>query len=54
MSIPKFKRKSSGLEYVDNASRLQKEIMTLFLSCLRDELEMRATVDKLACMRSFF
>ena len=27
MSIPKFKRKPSGLDYVDNAFELQKDIM---------------------------
>jgi len=26
MSIPKFKRKPSGLDYVDNAFELQKDI----------------------------
>jgi hypothetical protein len=29
MSVPKFKRLPSGLDYVDNAYELQKEIMTL-------------------------
>ena len=29
MSIPKFKRKPSGLDYVDNAFELQKDIMNL-------------------------
>ncbi len=29
MSVPKFKRRPSGLDYVDNAFELQKEIMTL-------------------------
>ena len=31
MSIPKFKRKPSGLDYVDNAFELQKDIMNLDL-----------------------
>lgn len=29
MSVPKFKRRPSGLDYVDNAFELQKEILTL-------------------------
>ena len=29
MSVPKFKRKPSGLEYIDNAYSLQQEIMNL-------------------------
>ena len=29
MSIPKFNRKPSGLDYVDNAFELQKDIMNL-------------------------
>ena len=29
MSVPRFKRRESGLEYVDNAFELQKEIMNL-------------------------
>ena len=29
MSIPKFKRKPSGLDYVDNAFEIQNEIMNL-------------------------
>ena len=29
MSIPKWKRRPSGLEYVDNAFELQREIMNL-------------------------
>ena len=29
MSVPKFKRKPSGLEYIDNANELQQEIMNL-------------------------
>lgn len=29
MSVPKFKRKPSGLEYIDNAYELQQEIMNL-------------------------
>ena len=29
MSVPKFKRKPSGLDYVDNAYNLQVEIMNL-------------------------
>ena len=29
MSVPKFKRKPSGLDYVDNAYNLQVQIMNL-------------------------
>ena len=29
MSVPKFKRRPSGLDYVDNAFELQKDIMNL-------------------------
>ena len=29
MSVPKFKRLPSGLDYVDNAYELQKEVMIL-------------------------
>lgn len=29
MSVPRFKRKTSGLEYIDNAYSLQQEIMNL-------------------------
>ncbi len=29
MSVPRFKRKPSGLEYIDNAYSLQQEIMNL-------------------------
>ena len=29
MSVPKFKRKPGGLDYVDNAYNLQVEIMNL-------------------------
>ena len=33
MSVPKFKRKPSGLDYVDNAYNLQVEIMNLSTVC---------------------
>ena len=41
MSVPKFKRRESGLEYVDNAFELQKEIMTLAskLRCITRKVE---------------
>ena len=29
MSVPRFKRKPNGLEYIDNAYSLQQEIMNL-------------------------
>ena len=29
MSVPRFKRKTSGLEYIDNVYSLQQEIMNL-------------------------
>lgn len=32
MSVPRFKRKPSGLDYVDNAFELQVEVMNLFIN----------------------
>ena len=29
MTVPKFKRRPSGLDYVDNAFELQKDIMNI-------------------------
>ena len=39
MSVPKFKRKPSGLEYVDNAFELQKDIMNLASKYRQDNQE---------------
>lgn len=30
MSVPRFKRKPSGLDYVDNAYELKMEVMNLY------------------------
>ena len=34
MSVPRFKRKPSGLDYVDNAFELQVEVMNLFINII--------------------
>ena len=53
MSVLRFKRRPSGLDYVDNAFELQKEIMTL-----SSKLSARwariwgQSVDKLACLQA--
>ena len=55
MSVPKFKRRESGLEYVDNAFELQKEIMTLASKLsARWARIYQQPVDKLACMQADF
>ena len=55
MRVPKFKRKPSGLEYVDNAFELQKEIMTLASKLsARWARILGQPVDKLIFMRSRF
>ncbi len=55
MSIPKFKRKPSGLDYVDNAFELQKEIMTLAskLSARWARIYVHP-IDRLSCMQADF
>ena len=55
MSVPKFKRRPSGLDYVDNAFELQKEIMTLASKLsARWARIYQQPVDKLIFIRSFF
>ena len=55
MSVPKFKRRPSGLDYVDNAFELQKEIMNLAskLSARWARIYQQA-VDKFACLQADF
>ena len=53
MSIPKFKRKQSGLDYVDNAFELQKDIMNLASKLsARWARIYQQPIDKLACMQA--
>ena len=53
MSVSKFKRRESGLEYVDNAFELQKEIMTLASKLsARWARIYQQPVDKLACIQA--
>lgn len=53
MSVPRFKRRPSGLDYVDNAFELQKEIMTLASKLsARWARIYQQPVDKLACLQA--
>ena len=53
MSVPKFKRKPSGLDYVDNAFELQKEIMNLASKLsARWARIYQQPVDKFACLQA--
>lgn len=53
MSIPKFKRKPSGLDYVDNAFEIQKDIMNLASKLsARWARIYQQPIDKLACMQA--
>ena len=55
MSVPKFKRLPSGLDYVDNAYELQKEIMTLASKLsARWARIYQQPIDSLACKRADF
>lgn len=55
MSVPKFKRRPSGLDYVDNAFELQKEIMTLASKLsARWARIYQQPVDKFACLQADF
>ncbi len=55
MSVAKFKRRPSGLDYVDNAFELQKEIMTLASKLsARWARIYQQPVDKLACLQADF
>lgn len=53
MSVPRFKRRESGLDYVDNAYELQKEIMTLASKLsARWARIYQQPIDKLACIQA--
>ena len=39
MSIPKFKRKPSGLDYVDNAFELQKDEFEIVKKLMKEVME---------------
>lgn len=53
MSVPKFKRRPSGLDYVDNAFELQKEVMTLASKLsARWARIYQQPVDKFACLQA--
>ena len=55
MSVPKFKRRPSGLDYVDNAFELQKDVMTLdYKLSARWASIYKQPIDKLACMQADF
>ena len=53
MSVPRFKRRPSGLDYVDNAFEIQKDIMNLAskLSARWAKIYQQP-IDKLACMQA--
>lgn len=55
MSVPRFRRKPSGLDYVDNAFELQVEIMNLCskLSARWARIYLQP-IDRLACLRADF
>ncbi len=53
MSIPKFKRKPSGLDYVDNALELQKKIMNLASKLsARWARIYQQPIDRMACLQA--
>ena len=53
MSIPKFKRKPSGLDYVDNAFELQKDIMNLASKLsARWARIYQQPIDRFACLQA--
>ena len=53
MSIPKFKRKSSGLDYVDNALELKKEIMNLASKLSASWARIyQQPIDRMACLQA--
>jgi len=55
MSVPKFKRRPSGLDYVDNAFELQKDVMTLASKLsARWARIYQQQIDKLVCMQADF
>ena len=55
MSVPKFKRLPNGLDYVDNAYELQKEVMILALKLsARWARIYQQPIDNLACKQADF
>lgn len=55
MSVPRFKRKPSGLDYVDNAFELQVEIMNLCSKLsARWARIYQQPIDRLACLQADF
>ena len=51
MSVPRFKRKPSGLDYVDNAYELQMKVMNLCSKLsARWARIYQQPIDKLACL----
>ena len=55
MSVPRFKRKPSGLDYVDNAFELQVEVMNLCSKLsARWARIYQQPIDKLACLQADF
>lgn len=53
MSVPKFKRKPSGLEYVDNSYELKSEIMNLCSKLsARWARIYQQPIDRLACLQA--
>lgn len=53
MSVPKFKRRPSGLDYVDNAFELQKNIMNLASKLsARWARIYQQPIDRLACLQA--
>ena len=55
MSVPRFKRKPSGLDYVDNAYELQMEVMNLCSKLsARWARIYQQPIDKLACLQADF
>ena len=53
MSVPKFKRKSRGLDYVDNAYNLQVEIMNLCSKLsARWARIYQQPIDRFACLQA--
>lgn len=53
MSVAKFKRKPSGLEYVDNAFELQKDIMMLTSKLSAKQVRIYSEpISKLACIQA--
>ena len=53
MSIPVFKRRPTGIEYVENAYEIQKEVMNLVSKLsARWARIYQQPIDRLACMHS--